>query len=285
MVDFLDSCYPNSGYIDNIYASSGHSLLYSPPFFNSYFLPVSNPYMYSNCNSIFSGPINPLNNMNWNQNNLWQNPFNFNNFIFCNYKNPLSPPHSKSSKASDNGKQVTEYSGDAKEVGEQLYKKCQKIAQKRGLTQEFFTKVASIAKKINCDPMALIVKMYASSGLKTDAVNKSSGAVGLNQFLPKSKHVKAAGGSQAYLKLSALEQLDYIEKFFVDQAQKYGGKRLEAEDIFAINFLPSRAGNDVLTKVGDQYYDKARDKDGDGDVDKKDMRTVYEEKLNKMLNC
>ncbi len=179
----------------------------------------------------------------------------------------------------------TPMSGDSKEIGAQLYSKCKGIAQKRGLTVEFFERVAQIAKKINCDPMALLAKMYASSSLRTDAVNKSSGAVGLSQLLPSSKYVKMVGGTEKFKTLSALQQLDYIERYFIEHTKQFGGRYLEGEDIFAINFLPAYATRDVLVRRGEKYYEEVRDRDGDGDIDKADLRRTYQEKLNKMLNC
>ena len=250
---------------------------YDMPFFNFGNFALSNPFditsifQFNNFNYTF-----PTFNYSLDFNSLWQNMPQMN--FFGSYQNT-----SKNNTSTGTG--ITK-SQDVKEIGAELYKKCQNIARKRGLTEEFFIRTAEIAKKINCDPLALLAKMYASSGFKTNKPNQKSGAIGLNQFLPDSKYVKAAGGASAYAKLSALQQLDYIEQFFVENTKVFNGKYLEGEDIFAINFLPSRATQDVLVKSRqDKYYDSKRDKDNDGDIDKKDLRITYQEKLKEMLNC
>ena len=62
------------------------------------------------------------------------------------------------------------------------------------------------------------------------------------------------------------------------------GKYLKGEDLFAMNFLSSRANQEVLVKSrSDRYYDEKRDKDGDGDIDKADMRVVLNLKKKEML--
>lgn len=203
-----------------------------------------------------------------------------------NFVGMSSPTFTNTYTSSINSNTAGRYANlSAEEIGAQLYQQCKNIARRRGLTLQFFVRVAQMAKKINCDPLALLAKMYASSGLKPYAINKETGAVGLNQLLPKSRFITMAGGYDRYKNMSAIEQLDYIEAYWLDKAKVFNGRYLEGEDIFAMNFLPDYATRDVLVRRGERYYDPLRDKDGDGDIDKKDMREAYLKKLNEMLNC
>ena len=128
-----------------------------------------------------------------------------------------------------------------------------------GLGPEFLVKVKQVAKSLNCNYKDLLAVMNAESGLKGDAWNGTS-AVGLIQFTSLS----IADLNQKYglnltkEKIAAMpeiDQLDLVEKY-LKLAKGYGGfskdEKLSAGDLYAIVFLPGRAGRDVLCTKGEK---------------------------------
>lgn len=155
---------------------------------------------------------------------------------------------------------------------EALKNKWQK--KKPHLTQEFFNKVVAVAKRINCDPNDLMCLMNSESGVKTTAVNKSSGATGLIQFMPST--ARALGTSCAALKaMSPEEQMVYVEKCIMNskKAAGLGNQKIGAGTLYALIFLPARANRDILTSSGEKFYssNKGLDVDKDGKISKADL--------------
>ena len=188
-------------------------------------------------------------------------------------------------KVDSNQSSQSSVGGSTKETALTIYQKCRKNADKRGLTLEFFEKLVKVSNNIQCDQMDMLAKMRASSRWKTNAVNKTSGAVGLTQIKPEILR-KYGVNPEDYKKMSAVEQLDIIEKYFLKNKKKCNmeGKYLKGEDLFAMNFLSSRANQQVLVESRSaRYYDPKRDKDNDGDIDKDDMRAVLDLKKKEML--
>ena len=193
--------------------------------------------------------------------------------------------HSSFALSDTNQSSKSSVGGSTKETALTIYQKCRKNADKRGLTLEFFEKLVKVCNNIQCDPMDMLAKMWASSRWKTYAVNESSGAVGLTQIKPEILR-RYGVNPEDYQKMSAVEQLDIIEKYFLRNKKKCNmeGKYLKGEDLFAMNFLSSRANQQVLVKSrSDRYYDRNRDKDNDGDIDKDDMLAVLNLKKKEML--
>ena len=173
---------------------------------------------------------------------------------------------SSSRKYSDSD--TSNFSYDA----EALKNKWQK--KNSGLSQEFFNKVVAVAKRVNCDPNDLMCLMNSESGLKTTAVNKSSGATGLIQFMPKT--AKGLGTScEALKRMSPEEQLVYVEKCIMDSKRiaGLGSQKLGPGTLYALIFLPARAGRDILTSSGENFYssNKGLDLDKDGKISKADL--------------
>lgn len=142
------------------------------------------------------------------------------------------------------------------------------------LTQAFFNKVVQVAKRVNCDPNDLMCLMNSESGLKTTAVNKGSGATGLIQFMPST--AKSLGTSCSALKsMSPEEQMVYVEKCIMNskKAAKLGNQKIGPGTLYALIFLPARAGRDILTSTGEKYYssNKGLDVDKDGKISKADL--------------
>lgn len=155
---------------------------------------------------------------------------------------------------------------------EALKNKWQK--KKPNLSQAFFNKVVQVSKRINCDPNDLICLMNSESGIKPNAVNKTSGATGLIQFMPAT--AKGLGTTCSALKnMSAEEQMVYVEKYLTDTKKRVGlgNQKIGAGTLYTLVFLPARAGRDIVSTTREKYYshNKGLDLDKDGKISKADL--------------
>lgn len=80
------------------------------------------------------------------------------------------------------------------------------------INQDFLDKVIYVSKRLNIDPKHLVAVMKLESGMNPVARNRETGAIGLIQFLPNT--ALEIGTTTAKLcMMSAVEQLDYVEKY------------------------------------------------------------------------
>lgn len=237
---------------------------FTPTFFMpTYNTSVFTPYSIPSANMSFQNLSMPAmnNTFDWssvNTGNLWSSLPMGDSFSFS------TTASSKTYSDSD----TSNFSYDA----EALKNKWQK--KNSHLTQAFFNKVVQVAKRVNCDPNDLMCLMNSESGLKTTAVNKGSGATGLIQFIPST--ARSLGTSCSALKsMSPEEQMVYVEKCIMNskQAAKLGNQKIGPGTLYALIFLPSRAGRDILTTSGEKFYssNKGLDIDKDGKISKADL--------------
>lgn len=188
----------------------------------------------------------------------FSNYFNFNNFDFSNFNFNFNFNNTSSSTQSAPVQEG----------------KCRPRVK---LDQAFLNKVKEISARLGCNYKDLLAIMYSESGLNHQAVNKNGGATGLIQFMPST--AKGLGTTTEELRnMSAVEQLDYVEKFLQRAKNNSALKnkaQLSAGDLYALVFLPGRAGNEVLTTAGEKYYEanKATDENHDGQITKTDLAT------------
>ncbi len=155
------------------------------------------------------------------------------------------------------------------------YRRASLSVSAQGLGPEFLAKVKQIAQRINCDYRDLLGVMNSESGLNSTAVNKNGGATGLIQFMPAT--AKGMGTTTAALKaMTPLQQLDYVEKFLVQNKKSAGfadSARLSGGDLYSLVFLPGRAKREILTSRGEKYYkhNKGLDLNGDGNITKSEL--------------
>lgn len=130
-------------------------------------------------------------------------------------------------------------------------------------SKAFLNKVKEIARRLNCNYKNLLGVMQSESSLNPQAVNKSTGATGLIQFMPNT--AKELGTTTAALKnMSAVQQLDYVEKYLQKMKKAAGFGQMEpisGGQLYALVFLPGRAHREVLTQAGEKYY-SWKDKNG-----------------------
>ena len=143
------------------------------------------------------------------------------------------------------------------------------------MSDEFINGVKKIADKINCDYNAILAVMKAESGLNPRAVNKNSGATGLIQFMPST--AKGLGTSVEELKkMSAIDQLKYVEKFLVNAKRSAGfsaNEKLTPGEVYALVFMPAKAKSGVLAVDGTKAYsaNKGTDVNKDGRITTDDL--------------
>ncbi len=220
--------------------------------------PFSNPFIFNKNN--FATPQMPNVFDGFNFNCSFANAFSASAFDFSNFNFKASVFSSSATSTTQTSESQSVPSG-----------KCKPNAK---LDKAFLDKVKQIAARLNCDYRDLLGVMNAESGLNSKAVNSKSGATGLIQFMPST--AKSLGTSTAALKnMSAIQQLDYVEKFFVNNIKAKGltGKRLTSGDIYALVFMPAKVNKDVICKAGSKEYsaNKGLDTNKDGIVTKTEL--------------
>ena len=151
----------------------------------------------------------------------------------------------------------------------------------------FCAKVEEVAKKINCDPKDLIGMMQSESGINPQAQNSSGGATGLIQFIPST--AQALGTTtDALLNMSAIEQLDYVEKYFLMNTNN-SGQKLSGGDLYTLCFLPAKINDEILcTSANDPngYYrlNSGLDANGDGNITKTELSERVANKYQEVLS-
>jgi hypothetical protein len=104
---------------------------------------------------------------------------------------------------------------------------------------EFIAKCISISNTLGIKVNWLIAVMWKESKINHKAVNPTSNATGLIQFMPNT--AKGLGTSVAELfKMDVLKQLDFVLKYF----QPYKGKMKSFEDVYLAVFFPLAIGKD-----------------------------------------
>jgi len=113
----------------------------------------------------------------------------------------------------------------------------------------FVAKVVSISAKLGINPNWLMVVMHNESGINAQIVNKQKGdssdpytrsayrATGLIQFMPTTA-IWLGTSTQALYKMTNLEQLDYVYKYY----KGFAGRIKSYFDLYMITFFPVAVG-------------------------------------------
>lgn len=116
---------------------------------------------------------------------------------------------------------------------------------------KFLEKVKEIAKKLNCNYRDLLAIMNQESGINAACRSENSSAVGLIQFMENTA-TGLGTTSDKLVKMTPLEQLEYVEKCFVASKSMAGygeNDKLSAADLYALIFYPKNAKQeDLITK-------------------------------------
>ncbi|GAB4043127.1 transglycosylase SLT domain-containing protein [Spirosoma litoris] len=138
----------------------------------------------------------------------------------------------------------------------------------------FIEKVKAVCSRLGINPDWLMIVMdFESAGTFSPSVtNKGSGAVGLIQFTESG--IVGLGVTLAQLKaMTAIQQLDYVEKYLTPYKSKFA----TVYDVYLAVFAPAYLGKPdeqvVYTKtastdIGKRRYElnKALDTNGDGNI-------------------
>lgn len=101
----------------------------------------------------------------------------------------------------------------------------------------FLAELSRISNLLGINPEWLMIVMYAESGVNEKAVNKTSGATGLIQFMPST--AKGLGTTvQKLYAMTNVQQLYYVYKYF----SPYAGKITSVTDLYKIVFFPVMIG-------------------------------------------
>lgn len=259
---------------------------YSNPFQSNYTNFGTMPFWGNSFNSGYYGSFNSMNYPVFNFSNnfdipTFELPKAANSDTFRS-KNTTSefpiiklPDHKKSTKPIDDVA--------PKEFNKSQYKPIYSTLYGKHLNRAFLEKVKQVAKNINCDYEDLLAVMNSESGLNPAIPHRNSKgektAVGLIQF---TKNGAIAELNKSYgmdltiekiEKMSAIEQLDLVEKYYKIATKKFGGKKLTAADLYAVTYVPAFATRDILTRKGDGYYEgnEGLDENKDGFITKEDL--------------
>lgn len=140
---------------------------------------------------------------------------------------------------------------------------------------QFMPALQKVAQNLGVDANALLAIMKMESGLDPSRVNSTSGATGLIQFMPKTA-VSLGTSTQALAKMSAVQQLPYVEKYLKGAGVRPG---MDLGDLYMSVFMPSMVGkpnNTVISTPGKKVYDqnKGLDKNKDGYLTVADVKNT-----------
>ncbi len=151
------------------------------------------------------------------------------------------------------------------------------ISKDAELTPEFCEKVIEISKRVKCNPDDLMALMYSECRFNPGAENDANkkGNVGLIQFGAAARKELGVTKEQL-LNMSAIEQLDYVEKYIQDYRtdNNYSDEDyIDTGTLAAIVFRPAYAEQEVLARRGSDAYRKNKplDINKDGKITKTDL--------------
>lgn len=142
---------------------------------------------------------------------------------------------------------------------------------------DFNKKLNKIAKDLGVQSNDLLAIMKQESGVNPKAQNKMSGATGLIQFMPDTAR-RLGTSTEELLQMDAVEQLDYVYKYF--KMTGVGSGTLG--DLYMAVFMPKYVGSSDDTILGKQgasgftgkVYDqnKGLDRNKDGTITVADVK-------------
>jgi hypothetical protein len=141
-----------------------------------------------------------------------------------------------------------------------------KLAWGKSVSKEFKEKVISISATLKVDPNYLMACMAFETGETFSPSIKNgagSGAVGLIQFMPST--AKALGTTTSALaNMSAVQQLDYVLKYFSPKS----GKLKSLDDVYMAILYPAAVGKPsdyTLFESGTKSYEQNKGFDSNND--------------------
>lgn len=138
---------------------------------------------------------------------------------------------------------------------------------------EFVQKVKDMAGRLGVKPEWILAVMKNESNMSTTAKNPNGGATGLIQFMPAT--AKGLGTTtEALSKMSGVEQLKYVEKYFAP----FAGKIKSGTDLYMATFWPAGVGKPDSYNIGGAEVarvNKIFDLDKNGQITAGEFREYY----------
>jgi hypothetical protein len=144
----------------------------------------------------------------------------------------------------------------------------------------FKAELCRLAERNGWKPGPIATVMLLESGMNSAAVNPKGGATGLIQFIPSTAKLLGTT-TEALRSMSAIRQLEYVEKFFKMVGLPAGAR---AGDYYIATFMPNFIGKPdsaVMSVAGENIYDvnKGLDRNSDGVITVGDVRSYLENTL------
>lgn len=147
--------------------------------------------------------------------------------------------------------------------------------QKHG--PEFLQKVKDMAGRLGVKPEWILAVMKNESNMSTTAKNPHGGATGLIQFMPAT--ARGLGTTtEALSKMSAVEQLGYVEKYFAP----FKGKITSGTDLYMATFWPAGVGKPDSYNIGGAEVARVNplfDLDKNGQITAGEFREYYRKRF------
>lgn len=111
----------------------------------------------------------------------------------------------------------------------------------------FLPKLKEVCDFLQIQENWLLLVMYKESKISAKAINKTTGASGLIQFMPKT--ATGLGTSvEAIRQMTATEQLEYVQKYL----EKWKGKMRSSVDVYMSVFYPVAVGKPDNFVIGSE---------------------------------
>jgi hypothetical protein len=153
------------------------------------------------------------------------------------------------------------------------------------VSAEFRAREIQIAARIACDPSHLMAAIAFETGRTFNPAIRNaagSGATGLIQFMP-STAIALGTTVEKLAAMSAVEQLDYVEKYFVQNG--YAGRMHTLSDVYMAILMPTAIGKPdsatLISSAQEKAYvqNKGLDLNRDGNITKAEATTFVAKAL------
>lgn len=140
------------------------------------------------------------------------------------------------------------------------------------LDDAFFLAFVNACSRLHIDPLCLIRVLFSESGVRASAHNPNGNAAGIFQAMPDTlKGLGFIGGWPEFLRLSATEQVPYLERYYRPHAPRCTSDALCYVALFLPALLPAAfLGDESFVLCGQRgplawAYGANRGLDDDGD--------------------
>lgn len=142
---------------------------------------------------------------------------------------------------------------------------------------EFTQRVREMATRLGVRPEWILAVMKNESGMDPRARNANGGATGLIQFMPSTAR-SLGTTTDALRNMSAMQQLNYVERFF----QPFAGRIQSGSDMYMATFWPAGVGKPDSYNIGGAEVARANpifDLNRNGQITAGEFRQYYRQRF------